>query len=889
MLGLGWRDSTRRGHKHDSVELLEVVTPRTNSATLGAAEHLFAAVVGTSGLSFEMAGDANVRRLYVRAADTALRARLAAQLGAAYPQAHARRIDANGDPAELHTDEQVACCALGLAEAEYLPLRVPSDVDIAADRSAQADPLLGVLAALGELPLGWRALAQLVLRPATADWARPHLRRTLEHALAPERDQAAGRGRSSGWGGVVAAFLLLGAVLAGPRLLAVYRAGGWSSLLLPVCIGGLALVTLGFLWRHLGRRQLYDIALVQEKLNRPAARAELRLLVFAPKAADAASVADRLEQLAATYRAYDLERGNRLVPRELRVPGEPRDLCAPLPLGPARSLATLGTRELAALWHPVQAGDDVSLVERTTARRFLPLPHTVAAGARLGVADDGRGHQVPAHLAPALLRRHALLVAKTRKGKSGLLRALWRQLAESADTPRPTAVLIDPHSDLAHAALGLVPPDRHQDVVHLDVARGDRPFGLNFLDVGLGWSRDRMVDNALRVFSKEFDNFWGPRMEIVFRFALLLLVEVNQQIVDADPTGGRDRQWTILEVPRVLEEPAFRQALLAEIHDRQVLDWWRTFYGALDRHFLQEIINPVQTKTYKFAANEMARAIVGQSRSTIDPWAWIRDGSLVVVDVAKEQVGADIAALLGGTLANLVALAIGRQASLPVEARRHVALLVDEFHALPAADYAALLAELGKYGASLTLATQTLGALVRSGGDQQLLHAVFGNVDHLFAFNCAAADARVLAPELGAPLDAADLVELGDYQCYARLSYQGERLPAFHLRLDPPPAGDTVVHDLLAASSALRYGRDARHAAADREVLLERLAQLGRARSAQGTGQALDDPGKGALPQRRPARSRSKHGRQTDRAREKQAPATPVSDGSEDGESRTAA
>ncbi|MBV9583094.1 MAG: TraM recognition domain-containing protein, partial [Chloroflexi bacterium] len=434
-----------------------------------------------------------------------------------------------------------------------------------------------------------------------------------------------------------------------------------------------------------------------------------------------------------------------------------------------------------------------------------------------------------------------------------------------------------------------VPPDRHQDVVHLDVARSDRPFGLNLLDVGLGWSRDRMVDNALRVFSREFDNFWGPRMEIVFRFALLLLVEANQVVVAADPTGGRDRQWTILEVPRVLEESGFRQALLAEIHDRQVLDWWRTFYDALDRRFLLEVINPVQTKTYKFAANQTARAIVGQSRSTIDPWAWIRDGSLVVVDVAKEQVGADIAALLGGTLANLVALAIGRQASLPVETRRHVALLVDEFHALPAADYAALLAELGKYGASLTLATQTLGALERSNGDQHLLQAVFGNVDHLFAFNCAAADARVLAPELGAPLDAADLVELGDYQCYARLSYQGERLPAFHLRLDPPSVGDAVVRDLLASSSALRYGRDARHVAANREVLLDRVAQLGRARAAQGTGQALDDPGKGALPQRRPARSRGTRGQRSDRVREKQTPATPVSDGSEGQDSRAEA
>jgi uncharacterized protein DUF87 len=853
------------------VELLEIVTPRTNAASLSAAEHLFAAVVGSRGLSFELAGDANGRHLYVRCVDAATRARLAAQIGAAYPQAHARRLEQSVDPARLGEFEQQAACVLRLAEPEYLPLRVPRDLEIAADRAPQADPLLGILAALGELPAGWRALAQLVLSPAPADWARPHLRRSVEHALEPER--AAASGRSSGWGGVMAAVVLLVAVLVGPRLVATYRSGAWPTLALWAGAASVALVIVGHVWRRLGRRPLYDLQLVQEKLSRPAARTEVRLTVFAPLDADAAAIAERLGHMAAAYRAYDLDRGNRLVARPLRVPHEVVALCTPTPLSPARQLATLGTRELAALWHPVQAGDDVALVERTTARRFLPLPASVARGARLGVADDGRGRRVTVHLAPALLRRHTLLVAKTRKGKSGLLRVLWRQLVTLPDTPRPAVVLIDPHSDLADAALGLVPSDRMQDVVHVAVSRTDRPFGLNLLDVGLGWPRDRIVDNALRVFEMEFDKFWGPRMELVFRFALLLLVEANQHLVAADPTGGRDRQWTILEVPRVLEDWEFRRALLAEVRDRQILDWWRTFYDALDRRFQLEIINPVQTKTYKFAANLTARAIVGQSRSTIDPWSWVRDGALVVVDMAREQVGADIAALLGGTLANLVALAIGRQAALAPADRRHVALLVDEFHALPAADYPALLAELAKYGASLTLATQTLGALAAVGTDQQLLHAVFGNVDHVFAFNCAAADAKVLAPELGAPLEPPDLVELGDYQCYARLSHNGERLPAFHLRLDPPPTPDPVVRDLLAAASASRNGRDARRVVADREALLERIAQLANNRNHGGNGEVLADPGQGALPDGQTSARSRRGGQARSQQRPKRRPA----------------
>jgi hypothetical protein len=835
--------------------VLEVITPRTNTAALSAADHLFATLVGASGLGLELAGDAAGRHLYARAAGPALASRFALQLGAAYPQAHVRRVEDADDPACLRSGEQLAACTLQLAEPEYLPLRVARDVELAAQRAPQSDPLLAVLAAIGDLSPGWRALVQLVLQPAPADWARPHLRRSLEHALAPERAAGYG-GRSPGWGGLLGAVLLLGAVELGPRLALASRSGDWFHLVVPIAGITVAMLVAGAVWRRLSRRPLYDLALVQEKLSRPAARVELRLVVFAPANAEPRTVTDRLRDLTAVYRTYDFDRGNRLVSHRLHLRPDPEALCAPRPLGKRGRLATLGSRELAALWHPLQAGDDVALVERTTARRFLPLPATVADGARLGVSEDGLGRRVEVHLAPALLRRHALLVAKTRKGKSGLLRIFWQQLIALEAGRRPAVVLIDPHSDLASAALGLVPGPRQGDVVHLDVARTDRPFGLNLLDVGLGWPRDRIVSNALRVFQMEFDHYWGPRMELVFRFALLLLVEANQQMVAADPTGGRDRQWTILEVPRVLEDATFRRALLADVRDRQVLDWWRTFYDALDRRFQNEIINPVQTKTYKPAANLTARAIVGQSRSTVDPWAWVRDGALVVVDVAKEQVGADMAALLGGTLANLVALAIGRQAALPPSRRRHVALLVDEFHALPAADYAALLAELAKYGASLTLATQTLGALVGPSGDHHLLDAVFGNTDHLFAFNCAATDAKVLAPELGAPLDPADLVELGDFQCYARLSHRGERLPAFSLRLDPPPPGDPVVQDVLAASSAARYGRASAAVSADREALLERIAQLSR-RAAQlaSSGEAIDDPDKGALPVRRQDRT----------------------------------
>jgi hypothetical protein len=74
--------------------------------------------------------------------------------------------------------------------------------------------------------------------------------------------------------------------------------------------------------------------------------------------------------------------------------------------------------------------------------------------------------------------------------------------------------------------------------------------------------------------------------------------------------------------------------------------------------------------------------------------------------------------------------------------------------------------------------------------------------------------------------------------------------------LDPPPAGDPVVQDVLAAISATRYGRASTAVDADREALLERIAQFSRrAAPSASSGEAIDDPDKGALPVRRQDRT----------------------------------
>jgi hypothetical protein len=256
------------------------------------------------------------------------------------------------------------------------------------------------------------------------------------------------------------------------------------------------------------------------------------------------------------------------------------------------------------------------------------------------------------------------------------------------------------------------------------------------------------------------------------------------------------------------------------------------------------------SKVNKYAGSRAARSIVGQPRSTIEPSGWLRSGAIVVVNTAKGTIGADTAALIGGSLINLVSLLIGAQATLRDDQRRPSTPIVDEFHTMPGADYEGILSELSKYGASLVLATQSLARLEALDRDQgrSLRATVFANLDGLFAFHTSAEDARYLVQELGEEIDEHDLVELGEHQCDPKLSSGGERLPTFSVALDPPPASDPIARDQIIELSSALFGRDQKAIEDDLRSALARIELLqGRkvdGDNTQQSGKGTGTPGK---------------------------------------------
>ena len=497
---------------------------------------------------------------------------------------------------------------------------------------------------------------------------------------------------------------------------------------------------------------------------------------------------------------------------------------------PWRAGLELGAGEIVAMagW-PV--GDGALPATPSAHPRVLPLPQAreTQRAFATGAADQA-GERLGISIGDALY--HTVLLGPTGAGKSTAL----AHLALADIHAGRGVLLIDPKTDLVADILARIPEQRRDDVVVIDPT-SSRPVGINPLArtqaarsgasssvgggvLGGGASPELVADTVLATFKGVFAESWGVRVEQVLAAALVTL--------------ARTPRATLVDLPLVLTNAAYRQRLIAAsgADPLGTGQFWAA-YEALSEAQRQQWVGPVLTRLQPFLIRPHLRATLGQAAPSFDLGEVFTRRRIVLVSLNKGVLGAESARLLGSLLVGqLWPLILARAAVEP--SRRHVvSVFIDEvqdYLSLPGS-LADALAQARSLGAAFHLAHQYRGQLPAA-----LKAGIDANARNKIIFSLSAADAAELARQ-AIGLEAADFQLLPRFGVYARTMHHGRENPWCQATTLPPtpPTQDALA---LRASSQARYGQDAAQAEA---ALLARLGQHGEMTGDDAAQMATDD------------------------------------------------
>ena len=110
---------------------------------------------------------------------------------------------------------------------------------------------------------------------------------------------------------------------------------------------------------------------------------------------------------------------------------------------------------------------------------------------------------------------------------------------------------------------------------------------------------------------------------------------------------------------------------------------------------------------------------------------------ILLVNLSKGHVGEDVAHILGALLISSISSASFSRVDTPEEDRIPFMVYMDEFHNFTTLSLVNMFSELRKFKVGMTLAHQYMHQL-----DDEIRHAILGNVGTLISFRVGAEDAR---------------------------------------------------------------------------------------------------------------------------------------------------
>jgi hypothetical protein len=532
---------------------------------------------------------------------------------------------------------------------------------------------------------------------------------------------------------------------------------------------------------------------VENKVSKPGFETEVRIVVSSPSKATAKMHLDNIKSALAQFASSQ----NKFKENKIRLKGMFMvDVIYRywqiLTFKRFKRTSVLSSEELATVFHFPNKTVETPHIFWLNAKR-APAPANVSKeGIYIGKSVY-RGITRPVYINDKDRMQHIYIIGKTGVGKSEQLKTMVLQ-----DIKKGNGVcVIDPHGDLIDDVLPLIPPERAEDVIYFDPSDTARPMGLNMIEAETEEQKHFVANSMIGLMYKLYDpmktGIIGPRFEHAVRNAMLTAMYIE---------GA-----TFIEVVRLLQAPKFVQQILPKVEDPIIKRYWTEQIAQTSDFHKSEVLDYIVSKFGRFVTNKMMRNIIGQSKSAFDFRKVMDGGKILLINLAKGQIGEENSQFLGLVLVPKILVAAMSRVSLAKEKRKDFYLYVDEFQNFATPDFAQILSEARKFSLGLCVANQFVGQM-----EEEVKNAVFGNVGTLMAFRVGVTDANYLQHEFQPTFSEPDLLNIERFHAYMKTIINNEPAPPFSVDLTrdiekEKKAGNPKVAEAIKKLSRLKYGR----------------------------------------------------------------------------------
>jgi hypothetical protein len=340
-------------------------------------------------------------------------------------------------------------------------------------------------------------------------------------------------------------------------------------------------------------------------------------------------------------------------------------------------------------------------------------------GLSLGAADIGFDAVRPT----SADAKGLCVLGKTGSGKTVIANHLIRRAVRSGHA---VAIVSSEAEHPRDHVLPMVPRERAADVVFFKPADPACTLTWNPLAIEDGDDQAVAAGELFSIFKRAIgEASIGARADTILSAAFGVLF-------------GRSGA-TLWSVIRLLEDEAYRTAVVAEVDDPYLREFWTKTFP----EYPSGATLPLLNRLHQFLRLPQLRAALCNPVSSISIREALAKGRILIFDLSG--LDPDAIRLVGQMLLSKFQLELMRRERVREEDRRPVHVFLDEFHVFATASegtFRELLARGRRYGLALYLFTQHPNQLPRT-----LQQEIFGNVASLIALCLSAADAATLRRE----------------------------------------------------------------------------------------------------------------------------------------------